>query len=419
MLNRNTPPEFQPTKAISLSPLQTLSICEGVNLFSLSNSNLEVFRLEVVFRAGSYFGNQFGASFFTSKLMPNGTKEKNANQIAEKFEQFGGFLEVNQNQERLIVTLHGLTKYFEKYLPDLVELIFEPTLPIEELEIQKNITKQSYLVNIEKTAVLCNKSFRESLFGQNHAFGKTLDAAEIELINRAEIEKFHLDFIKNAPFNLFLTGNISSKEENLLNKYFSISRINRKNLEIVSPEILPVFKTNIEKENSVQSSIRLGKRMFNRHHKDFFKFMVFNTLFGGYFGSRLMKNIREEKGLTYGINSSLVPLADSGYWNIGTDVNKENVSKAIDEINVEIEKMKHEVVTDEELQLVKNYMKGSILNSTNTVFDIMDKHKAMIHENLEKDFYDNMLGKIDGVSVKDIIEMANVYMIDISSAVVG
>ena len=132
-----------------------------------------------------------------------------------------------------------------------------------------------------------------------------------------------------------------------------------------------------------------------------------------------MKNIREEKGLTYGISSSMVPLADEGYWSIGADVKKENVQLAISEIRKEIDFLKETPITEDELSLVKNYMKGSVLNSTNTVFDMMDKHKAIIHENLPDNFYNSMLSKIDGVGVNEVQEMANKYMVDLSTVIVG
>jgi zinc protease len=419
MLNRTLAPSFKPTQNISLPPVYKIVACNGVNILSLSNTNLEVFRLELVFRAGSYFGEKFGLSYFTAKLLPLGTTSKNAQQVAESFERFGGFLEVSQNQERLVITLHGLTKFFEKYLQDLYEVIFDPVFLESELKIQKTIANQSYLVSMEKTSVEANKIFREGLFGKNHSFGKTLDSDEIDAIAASDIIAFHKKLISDSVFNVYLAGNVGSKEAELLNQFFGSKVISPEHLPIISPNETASFETFIEKEGSVQSSIRIGRRMFNRHHPDFFNFLVLNTIFGGYFGSRLMKNIREEKGLTYGISSSMIPLADGGYWSIGADVKKENVNIVLEEIRKEMDLLKAVAVTDDELTLVKNYMKGSVLNSTNTVFDMMDKHKAIIHEGLPENFYDTMLSKIDAVTAEQVQEMANKYMTELSTVVVG
>jgi zinc protease len=418
MLDRNTAPSFKATEKITLPDVEIASIGSGIELFSLVNHNLEIFRLEIVFNAGSYFGTKFGLSYFTSKLLPAGTKSKKANEVAESFERLGGFLEVSQNQERLVVTLHGLTKFFEFYLQDLTDLIFDPILPGEELEIQKKIASQSYLVNIEKTSVEANKIFREGLFGTDHSFGKTLEPADIDFISLDEVASFHQEYIRSSSFNIFLVGNIHQKHIALLHEYFNKETIHS-SFPIVSPKMNDVFELRKEKADSLQSSIRIGRRMFNRHHPDFFKFLVFNTILGGFFGSRLMKNIREEKGLTYGISSSMVPLASEGYWSIGADVKKENVPLALVEIQKEIEELKQQKVTESELSLVKNYMKGSVLSSTNTVFDTMDKHKAIVHEHLSKDFYDTMLERIEGINSTDVQDMANFYLKDLSMVVVG
>lgn len=419
MLIRSIAPNFIPTQNLTLPSVVKVLDSSGAHFFYLNNPNLEVFRLEIVFKAGSYFGQKFALSYFTSKLLSAGSKDKNSNEIAESFERLGGFLEVSQNQERLVVTLHGLTRFFEQYLPDLVEIVFSPSLPEEELDIQKKIANQSYLVSIEKTATEANKIFREGLFGANHSFGKTLQPSEIDIVARAEISDFHSEFLKNSSFNVFLTGNFSDKDVQLTQAYFQQKSSNSLSALIKSPVLQDVFNLKIEKQGSVQSTIRLGRRMFNRHHPDFFKFLVFNTILGGFFGSRLMKNIREEKGLTYGISSSIVPLVDEGYWSIGADVKKENVPLALEEIQKEIDVLKNQQVTEGELSLVKNYMKGSVLSSTNTVFDIMDKHKAILHENLPEDFYNVMLQRIDAVSAQEVQEMANKYMQDLSTVVVG
>jgi zinc protease len=419
MLNRSIAPDFIPTQSLSLPSVVKVIDNSGVQFYCLQNPNLEIFRLEIVFRAGSYFGQKFALSYFTSKLLSAGTKSKNSNEIAESFERLGGFLEVGQNQERMVVTLHGLSKFFEQYLPDLAEIVFSPTSPLEELNIQKKIATQSYLVNIEKTVTEANKIFREGLFGSNHSFGKTLQPSEIDIVSQPEIVDFHSEYIKNASFNVFLTGNFSDKDVNSIQTFFKQKTLVSKPSVIKSPALNDVFNLKIDKPESVQSSIRLGRRIFNRHHPDFFKFLVFNTILGGFFGSRLMKNIREEKGLTYGISSSIVPLAKEGYWSIGADVKKENVPLALEEIQKEIDVLKNQQVTEGELSLVKNYMKGSVLSSTNTVFDIMDKHKAILHENLPEDFYNSMLQRIDAVSAPEVQEMANTYMQDLSTVVVG
>lgn len=418
MLNRSIPPFFSSISNIKLPPLLTTTLSNGLKIHSIKNNQLQVFRLEIIFAAGSYFGEKFGQSFFTSKTLNLGTSNMSAKEVAEEFEKLGGFLEINQNVERLNITLHGLSSFFKKQTNNLFEIINSPVFPETELEIQKNITKQSLLVNLEKTSFESNRVFRAGLYG-NHVFGKSMDYQDIEDTERNDLLIFFEENIKNSDFEVFLSGNFDESDLDFLSDQLQSLTVKNVKREVITPRLFPAFENRIEKEGNIQCSIRIGKRMINRKHPDFFKFMVTNTILGGYFGSRLMKNIREEKGLTYGISSVLTPMGADGIWYIGADVNKENLDLAVLEIGKEINKLKESGTVNEELDLVKSYMNGSILNSMNTVFDVMDKHKALIFENLDINFYGNLIEEIRSVTERDVLEIANKYFENFSTVIVG
>ncbi len=420
MIDRKVAPEFNSLIEVSLPHLKYFDLQNGQTVYYISNDSLEVFRLEIVFSAGSYFGQKYGESYFTSKMLLGGTTSKTSAELVESFDKYGGFLEINQNIERLQVVLHGLNRYFENYLPDLVELIYNSIFPKEELDIQKNISNQSFLVNNEKASFQASSIFKKNLYGEQHFFGKTLNSNEIDIIDNSDIVNFYTKRIVHSEFQIFLSGKVSDKELAILDSYLSqYKNLQKSQRGIILSEILPTFNVSLSKLESLQTSIRMGKRLINRKHPDFYKFIVFNTLFGGYFGSRLMKNIREEKGYTYGISSSLVPLATDGYFMIGSDVKKEFAQNTLDEIFKEIEILKTQKVEEGELSLVKSYMTGSILGSTNTVFDIIDKHKSVYYENLNPNFYNELLPNIMDVSADDIQYVANTYMNDLSIVCVG
>jgi predicted Zn-dependent peptidase len=169
-------------------------------------------------------------------------------------------------------------------------------------------------------------------------------------------------------------------------------------------------KETVEKEDSLQSSIRIGKRLFTRKHPDYFKMLVLNEVFGGYFGSRLMKNIREEKGYTYGISSNLVTLRHDGFLVMGTDVKKEFTGPTIDEVYKEMEVLRKEPVGEEELQTVKNYMIGSFAGSLNSPFAIADNFKTIYFEGMSYDFFEHYIENILDTSAQDLMQLANTYL---------
>ena len=149
--------------------------------------------------------------------------------------------------------------------------------------------------------------------------------------------------------------------------------------------------------------------------------IVATEILGGYFGSRLMRNIREEKGFTYGISSSIVPMRQAGYWAIGTDVKKEFAQATLDEIQKEIHRLQTELVPENELETVKNYLAGEFAGSLNTPFEIADRVRLMVLEGLDVEFYSNYIQRLRVVTAEDIQRMANQYWQweDLQQVIVG
>jgi predicted Zn-dependent peptidase len=166
----------------------------------------------------------------------------------------------------------------------------------------------------------------------------------------------------------------------------------------------------VNDENAVQGAIRLAQSFPNRHHPDFKKVIVLNNLFGGFFGSRLMSNIREEKGYTYGIHSYLQNHLQESAWMVSTEAGKDVCEATIEEVYKEMERLRTEPVDDEELLLVQNYMMGSILGDLDGPFHIMAKWKNMILNNLPEDYFYQSVQAIKETNATEMMEMANKYL---------
>jgi len=259
---------------------------------------------------------------------------------------------------------------------------------------------------------VANALFRERLFGPDHPYGRDLRAEDIELISSEDLKQYYARYIQSRPFDIVLAGQVSEREIQLLNRYLgqhpvTVTENHASNGYTFPANLNPAL---IDKPDSVQSTIRMGRMLFPRNHPDYTRVLVLNEVLGGYFGSRLMKNIREDKGFTYGISSNLVTYQREGYWIIGTDVKKEATSQTIEETLKEINRLKTELVEEAELETVKNYMAGSFAGSLNTAFDIADRFKILYFEGLATDFYDNYIERIQAVSAKELLELANKYL---------
>jgi zinc protease len=411
-LDRTIAPIAYPIEKVDIPKLNSILLDNSNQLFITNIGEQPVVRVEIIFDAGLKYEIKPGQAEFTTKMLGEGTKIYSANQIAEKLATIGFFIEFNVGAERAVITLNGLTMHLKKAIEIVFDIITYANFPITELEKIKTITKQNLLVNLEKTSYLASQSFKENLFGFGHFLGRTLDEKAIDSIEQKDIVSYFNSYFLNKPVKIFVSGKIEQQEIDILSEQFGNYKTNGKLTN--SNEKFEIHKNNrtvlIDKPESLQSSIRIGKATIDRQHPDYVAFKVCNTILGGYFGSRLMKNIREEKGLTYGISSSHSPVPNYSYVLIGTDVKKEFTQATINEIHKEIKLLQTQLVDNEELEVVKNFIIGEFASSFNTPFDIAEKHKVTIFENLPSDFYGAYINKIKAVTAFNVMEAAQKYL---------
>ncbi|GAB4000429.1 pitrilysin family protein [Spirosoma daeguense] len=416
-LDRTQAPAFQAIQEVRLPAIQQHSLDNGLPLYLISVKQQPVLRLECVVDAGTWVEqivtpDQPSTAFFAMKMLADGTSSRTSAQISEYFDRYGAFLELNTGPDRASLVVYCLTKFLPNVLPLIRELLTEPTFPQKELEDLRNITLQNLRINFEKNAYLAGVLFREKIFGPTHPYGRSQRPEVIAQLPREAVVRFYDQAIKNRPFRVIMAGEVSENEVLLVNRELGQLPINNEPLPVASELALPDDASPVlsEKADSIQSSIRLGRRLFTRVHPDFFKMLVTNEVLGGYFGSRLMKNIREEKGFTYGISSNMPSFRREGYFLIGTDVNKENTQQTLDEIHKEIRILQTQPVLADELDVVKNYMAGEFVGSLNTPFEIADRYKVILLDGMPADFLTTYIEKIRAVTSNDIMEIANRYL---------
>ncbi len=391
----------------------------GAQFFFLNSADQPVIRLEFVFRAGSWFQNAPGVAFFTAKMIREGTKNYDSKSIAESLDRYGAFVSVNAELDFIVFSIHVPVKYLNNISAVIRDILFNPTFPEHELDHLKEIQLSQLLVNKQKNNFIAAGQFRKKLY--NHVpYGHILEEESITAITRDQLRS-HFDKFMHGKFDIFLSGNFNRALPE------KIVKLIEDKLAALHP--FPdrkigdtgYFEEYIEKEDSLQSAILMGDRAINRNHKQYPAVLLLNEIFGGYFGSRLMQNIREDKGYTYGIYSHLATLKKDAYFFISSEVKKENRIQVIEEINKEIDRIKSEPVSEEELTQAKNYLKGSFLNSFTTAFSAMDKIKNMHLYNLPENYYENIFEEVDSTTPEDLQLLANeiLFRNSLSSIIVG
>jgi zinc protease len=409
ILDRTTPPPAKAIEDIQLAQASSIKLDNKIPLHVINTGKQDVLRLELVFKAGHWFEPKEGVALFTFKMLNEGTKNKSAKDINNYIDQFGSFLDLEPSMDYCTLTLYTLPKHLDNLLPLIKELVYESNFPQEELETFKSIRIQKIRINEQKNNIVASHKFRETLFGRQHPYGRTLSVEAAQSIQREDLVNFHKDYIIDN-FEIILSGKVSEENINSVNKTFGQHQVHTyfKQLQY-SPEGASE-KVLVEKAQSLQSSIRIGKILFTKSHPDYLEMLMVNEILGGYFGSRLMKNIREDKGFTYGISSSILSLKNEGFFILGTDVKKEFTEQTLEEIYKEIQILRNDLVEEEELNTVKNYMLGSFLSSINTPFAIADKFKAIYFNDLDYSYYHNYIKVINNITSKRIQELANQYL---------
>lgn len=411
MLNRTITPEFKQVIDINFLVPNKQQLDNGIPVFTINAGQQHLVRIEFIFENVNYNALKPLQAIAVNQLINNGTPSLSAKEIAERVDYYGAFLQTEYGADQSSVRVYTLNKHLAAVLPILKSIITESIFPEQELAIFVQNQKQSLQVSMQKNDYLARKQFANEIFG-NTSYGSSIEPEHYDAISRQELlDYFHAAY-KPENCTIFAAGKFDADAFEILNRNFGGNwgeqvpfQINKFDFKIKDRK--EIF---IERPEAVQSAIRMGRLAINRSHPDFPGLQVLNTLLGGYFGSRLMANIREDKGYTYGIGSAVVSLRDAGYFFIATEVGAEVCSSAVKEIELEIEMLKNELVQAPELDLVRNYILGSMLGSLENAFSHADKFKNLYFSNLDYSYYDRYINIVKTITPEELLVLANRYL---------
>jgi len=409
-LDRSKAPEFLIPKNITLTPPVKRTLKNGIPLFYIHTPHIDAVKMEVVTEANKHLLPKGKAlvPFFTMHMLPEGTKSMKSEEIDDFFDHYASEVNVISTFEQCGMSLLTTKKHFSAVIPIFRSLFTEAVFPEKELTKRKSQKGLTISIQREETAARANQLYRKALFGQDHPYGFVADENDVENIFRQDLVDFYATSLMVNP-EIFVTGNLDEQQlEELITQFEDIYCIQAEGI-LPDYDIYPEKRVSEEKDKALQSSVRLGQHLIAKTHPDYHALTVFNTILGGYFGSRLIKNIREDKGLTYGIYSSIGSLRLSDYWIVMADVQKGNGDLVIEEIYKEIERLKTEPVDKEELETVRNYMIGHFMSTFSSAFDLINRFKSVHQAGLSYDFYEEQLAYIRKFTEEDVQHIANTY----------
>lgn len=413
--DRKTPPRIKDAVEfdLKLKPYEKHVLDNGIEVYAVSGGPEEVLQMEWVFYAGNWYEDQNGIAGAVNHLLKNGTRNKTAFEISEHFDYYGSYLNRSCYNETAVLSLHTLTRHLDNLLPVVSELITDSVFPEHEIDIFRQNMKLRLEVNLKKCDFVANRLIDEYLFGIEHPYGKYSTRESYEAITKDKLVEFHKQFYLHGKMVIFVAGVLPADLFQQLNTNFGKLPMMQAALPEFSHSIHPSQERQFRitnDPNGVQGAIRIARPFITRHHPDFAPMQVLNAVFGGFFGSRLMSNIREDKGYTYGIHSYFQNHMAEAALMISTEAGKDVCEKTVQEVYYEMKVLREEAVSDEELLLVKNYLIGTILGDLDGPFHIIGRWKNIILNNLPEDYFVTSVDAVKKVTPAELQALANKYL---------
>ncbi len=412
MLDRRTPPPIHPIIVPPMPAAEVRPLSGGSRLHVMRQGGQPIVALEIYLPTPGHGARPLPLNMAVAMLQ-EGTRNRSAAELQEALALKGAFVSLGADEEHAHLGIYTLARFVPDVLGLLREMLTEASFDEEPFALQKAQALQSYRIGREKTTVLASEAFNARIFGPDSFLGAVPTEAEIEGTSALAASELYYNHLATQRAEVFLAGQF---EPGLV--------------EVVADALAPILgqrhnehallgsavaykegeRLEVPKPGSQQVSLRLGRRLFGREHKDYFTMRILTELYGGYFGSRLMKNVREEKGLTYGISARLRPVKGTGAFVIGTDVNQDNYQLAVQEIFAEMRRLQEEPIPTEELETVRNYMLGNFAAGLGTVLQAMDRHKVTVLSGLPADYHQQYLTAIRQVTPEQLQACAQTYL---------
>ena len=413
MLNRTIPPSFIAPGEFTLPELNTWYLDNGLTLHMIPVPGTEAVRIEFLFDAGSWYQQKKLSASMTSSLLNEGTTTRSEHEIASLLDFYGAFIDLGVNPDHSWIVLYSMVRHLPHTLEIISDILHHSLFPEKNFYTLLDRKRETYYLENQKVKNLARKKFAQVVYGPDHPYGAAAEETDFDQISRQDVSDFFHAHYHPGKCRVYVSGTIEKGFLSLFSNYFGNTLWNKTSIPprpVFNPSPEQLRKHIISKNESVQSAIRLGRSMVNRDHMDFPGLQVLNTLLGGYFGSRLMKNLREEKGFTYGVGSALVSFRESGVLVIVCETGTEYTFMALQEIYIELERLIKEPVPEEELHLVKNYLIGDLMRSADGPFQIADVWKSVMEFELGKEYYSGLIKEIRNVDAIRLQELAETYL---------
>ncbi len=407
--------------SVSLPEAACHTLSNGVRIYTLAADDFEVVRMTLVVHAGTSMQHKAFSASATANMLSEGSTSLSAQQIAERLDYYGSWFDVNIDRDCVYITFCSLAKFFAPTAEVAEQIMLCPAFPEAEVTAYCAKRRQQLAVERRKVDTIAREAFARAMFGQSHPYGISSDERLYDDLRRDDLVALYRRLYVAENCFIVCSGRIDSRVLSIVDRIASRIPSAGEVQQPLFPPCQTAHRLHIEHKPAVQSAIRIGRLLFDRRHEDFIGMQVVATVLGGYFGSRLMQNLRARNGYTYGVMAAMVNFDREGYLAIATQVASEHTDDALREIYAEIERLRTEHISDEELRLVKNMMIGEMLRILDGPFGIADVTIENILCGKTNDFTSQAVERILATTPDDILRLSRRYLRrdDLVETVVG
>jgi predicted Zn-dependent peptidase len=411
MPNRNIAPVTNHLQKLQLAEPESHKLDNGIPVFVFRNDQQQALKIDFIFNSGTAGQSRPLVANSAIRLLKEGTKSYPGNKLMQHIDFYGSYISQYASKDESDVTMMCLKKDFQQVIPFIESMLKEPSFVPKAFGIIRNITKEEFIIRSEKPKNIALKAIYELVFGNDTPYGVSTQVNDYDTLRLEDLKDFYRNNYGSNNCYIILSGPIDHTIMNLVHQHIgSAWNADGKPNDFNQVTYFKPTKEHIIKKDALQSAIQIGMPMVHRTHADFIPFQLLNILFGGYFGSRLMSNIREDKGYTYGIHSNISAFQQGSIFTISTETGSAVTQATMEEIQKEMKILQNETISTEELDLVKNYLSGSYMRSLDGVYNQAEKFKSIQGFALGMDYYEKSLQKIQQTQQDELKELANKYL---------
>lgn len=413
-LNRSVAPEVKPLSGISMPPLKSYTLSNGVRFNMFNGGDCEVNRLSVVIDGGVAEDDDARRLALMNSVSTEGTAGYTAEDVAEILDYNGSWLTTSESVHHSTRTFFSLNKNIDNVLPVIGQIVCEPTFNQRQVDVA--CEKAARLIELKRRKVkYCSSSLLDKMIfkpGQPLAIQPSPEA--VRSVSPSELRHLYSKALSSSRIHVFLAGKISDSLESTVASFFESIATDSPGIaarRVIFAPAAPPHTASLVVPGALQSAVDAGMPVIGRDNPDYDMLRMAVVILGGYFGSRLMMNIREEKGYTYGISAALMGYRDCGQVRISTETDNAYVESVIREIRCEMERM-HDpsTYTPEELLRVRSFIESTLASQLDTPFSVMDYHMTRLTIGAPEGYFDNQLKVLSVATPESLAEISRRYL---------